>query len=270
MGRVIGIIAIKGGVGKTSAVSALGASMANDFNKKVLLIDANFSAQNLGLHVGLINPEITLHHVLDEKAKIQDAIIESGYGFDIIPGSIIYEKVNPVKLAEKLRDIRRKYDVILIDSSPNLNEELLAAMIASDELLVVTTPDIVTLTATLKAIRLAKEKKTPISGIILNKVYDKNFELSIEDIEKSSGCEVIAVLPHEIQIVEALSKSVPSTLNENSASTTEYKKLAASLVGEKYKEKGWKAKLKKFLYRVPKQEVNRTILKEARLKGFVC
>jgi len=51
MGKTIGIISIKGGVGKTTTVSALGAALANEFDKKVLLIDANFSAPNLALHL---------------------------------------------------------------------------------------------------------------------------------------------------------------------------------------------------------------------------
>jgi MinD-like ATPase involved in chromosome partitioning or flagellar assembly len=269
MGKVTGIIAIKGGVGKTSTVSLLGASLANDFQKKVLLIDANFSAPNLGMHVGILNPEVTIHHVLDNKASVKDAICETIYGFDVIPGSMIYEKVNPYKLAEKIRDLRRRYDVILIDSSPNLNEEILATMMASDELFVVTTPDIVTLSSTLRAVRVAKEKRTPISGIILNKVYDKKFEVSLEDIEKASGCDVLAVLPHDVYVLEALSRGIPSTLNRNSPSTKEYRKLAGTLAGKDFKEGKIKSILRTFMKSVPKQEVNRTVLKQKRINNYI-
>lgn len=269
MGKVIGVIAIKGGVGKTSAVSALGACAANDFNKKVLVIDANFSAPNLALHLGMINPEVTIHHVLDGKAKAQDAIYETGHGFDIMPGSLIYEKVNPLALGEKIRDLRRKYDLILIDSSPNLNEEILSTMLASDDLIVVTTPDIVTLSSTLRAVKLAKERRTPIMGLILNKVYNKKFELTLAEIEKASGVDVLAVLPHEVQVLEALSKNLPSTLHKNTESSKEYRKLAGSLLGEKYKEKSrFKKAIGFFMKNVPKQEVNRTILTENKLKSY--
>ena len=60
--KVIGIISLKGGVGKTSSVANLGAALT-EFGKKVLVVDANFSAPNLGLHLGLTNPEIKLHDV---------------------------------------------------------------------------------------------------------------------------------------------------------------------------------------------------------------
>jgi len=148
MAKKIGIISIKGGVGKTSTVSSLGASLANDFDKRVLLVDANFSAPNLGIHLGIIDPEFTIHHVLNNKAHIRKAIYDTGHGFHVLPGSIFYQKINPFKLREKLKDVEQNYDIILIDSSPTLNEEILATMLASDELIVVTTPDLATLSTT--------------------------------------------------------------------------------------------------------------------------
>jgi len=138
-------------------------------------------------------------------------------------------------------------------------------MIASDELIVVTTPDHVTLNSTMRAVKIAKDRRTPIIGIILNKVYGKDFEIPLEDIEKVSGCNVLAVLPHEIQVVEALSKCVPSTLYKDTDSTIEFRKLAASLLGEEYKTSKFKRFFGKFFSRVPKQDVNRVIFRKTRL-----
>jgi len=267
MTKTIGIISIKGGVGKTSAVASLGASLANDYGKKVLLVDGNFSAPNLALQIGFINPEITIHHVLDGKAQTKEAIYETGYGFDIIPGSLNYPVVNPLKLRDRLGEVKKKYDVVIIDSSPNLNNEILAAMMASDELIVVTTPDIVTLGTTLKAIKFAKERKTPINGLILNKVYNKKFEIPLQDIEDACKSHVLAVLPHDVNVLEALSRSLPSTMHKRTKGSEEYKKLAASLVGEEYKKNSWLGeKLRIFMKRVPKQDVNRVIFKVNRQK----
>lgn len=266
--KVIGIISIKGGVGKTSTVSALGAALANEFEKKVLVVDANFSAPNLGLHLGLINPDVTLHDVLSNKKDIQDSIYESEHGFHIIPGALIGRNVNPFKLKDKLKSIKKYYDIILIDSSPSLNEEILATMIASDELFVVTTPDHVTLSTTLRAVKLAKQKKTPITGLILNKVLGKDFELSLEDIENIAECNVMAVLPHEVEVMEALSKSTPSTLHKKTNSSLEYLKFAGSLIGEDYKDRSFRERMRhgfrKMFKKVPKQDINRVVLIDER------
>lgn len=256
MGKSIGILSLKGGVGKTSAVVALGAALA-DFGKKVLLVDANFSASNLGLHLNIIDPETTLHDVLSEVKHIKDAIIKHE-NFDVILPSLFSRKeINPLKLKSKLRSLKNKYDYVLIDSSPAMNEETLSAMLASDELFVMTTPDFPTLSNTLKAIKVARQKGTKINGIILNKVYNKNFELSIKDIEKVAEVPVLAVIPHDVNVLKSLSESVPSTIyNKKSEGSKEYKKLAALLMGEKYNPFSFGD----FFHITPKrQEINREI-----------
>ncbi len=256
--KTIGIISIKGGVGKTSVTSALAASLANDFQKKILVVDANFSAPNLGLHLGLINPEVTLHHVLNDKIDAKEAIYESEHGFHVIPGSLIYSnQINPFKLKSKLRQLKKYYDLILIDSSPTLNSEILSAIIASDELYAVTSPDHVTLSTTLRVLRAAKEKKNPIKGLILNKVYGEKFELGLREVEDASDCKVLAVLPHELAVVEALSKSTPSSIYKNTASTREIKRLAGALIGEEYSGRGLIEKIQSLFEKQSIPEKNR-------------
>jgi len=234
MGKVVGVLSLKGGVGKTSSVVSIGASLAK-MGKKVLLVDGNLSAPNLGLHLDVITPVKTLHHVLAGEEKIDDVIYET-HGLDIVPASLFHNlEVNPLKLKNKIRELKDKYDVILIDSSPSLDDETLGVMMASDELLVVTTPDFSTLSMTLKSVKSAKEKGTPITGLILNKVHNNNFELSLEDIEKTSDVPVMAVIPHDINIIRSQAQFVPSTyIKPNSQSNVEYNKLAHLIVGEKY------------------------------------
>jgi septum site-determining protein MinD len=241
MGKTIGVISLKGGVGKTSSVVALGSAL-EEMGKKVLMVDGNFSAPNLGLHLNVLEPAVTLHHVMDRSARISDAIYELSEKFHVLPASLFGKKVlNPLKLKDKLRTVKNKYDVTLIDSSPAMNEETLAAMLASDEVLVVTTPDFPTLSTTMKAVKLAKQRGTPIGGLILNKVHDKNFELSTDHIEETAGVPVLASVPHDINVMEAQSKFQSSVQHKpNSDSSFEFKKLAATLVGQKYQKKRFK------------------------------
>jgi septum site-determining protein MinD len=263
MGKVIGILSLKGGAGKTSVVAALGGAIA-DFGKKVLLIDANLSAPNLGLHLDIINPEVTLHHVLNRTANPKEAIYKLE-NFDILPASIFDKtNVNPLKLKDRIKTLKRKYDIILIDSSPALNEETLAVMLASDKLFVVTTPDYPSLSTTIKAVKSAKQRGNSIDGIILNKAYNKDFELSLKDIEETAEIPVMAIIPHDINILKALFEFTPSTIHKpNSEASIEYKKLAATLIGEKYKP----FRLKNFFKITPKrQEINREIFYESVFK----
>ena len=87
--RIIGFISVKGGVGKTTSVANLGFILANNFKKKVLVVDGNFSAPNLALHFGFVKPQYTLHDVLDGKVNIRKAIYEHSSGMHLLPSSLI-------------------------------------------------------------------------------------------------------------------------------------------------------------------------------------
>lgn len=264
MGKSIGILSLKGGVGKTSVVVSLGDALAS-FGKKVLLVDGNFSAPNLGLHLNIIDPEVTLHDVLNRTSSINDSI-SNLENFDVIPSKIFTNmKINPFDLRDKLKSLKKKYDIILIDSSPNLNEATLAVMLASDEIFIITTPDCPTLSTTLKAVKLAKQRGIPISGLILNKVYNKGFEISLDDIEKIIELPVLAVIPHDLNFSRALSEFTPlPSFKPNSRASIEYKKLAGALIGERYKPR---FNLRDFINITPrKEEINREVFYESMFK----
>jgi septum site-determining protein MinD len=259
-GEVIGIISLKGGVGKTSSVICLGDAISK-FGKKVLLIDGNTSSSGLGIYLNIIDSKVTLNDVLNNKKDIEEAIINMD-NFDIIT-SKFYTKdsVNSLKLKDKIKKLKKKYDYIIIDSAPSLNEETLAVMLASDKVIMITTPDLPTLGATIKSIKLAKQRGISINGIILNKVYRKKFELSLKDIQNSSGVPILAVIPHDVNFLKAVSQfrsyvSIKPSLE----GSEEFKKIAATIMGEKYKS----IKLKSFFrWLSPKeQDINRLIFYE--------
>ena len=264
MAKVIGILSLKGGVGKTSTVAALGDAMS-DFGKKVLLVDGNLSAPNLGMHLNIIDPEKTLHHILKGEIHAKDAVHKLDK-FDVIPASLFNQsKINVLKLRDKIRPLKRRYDVIIIDSPPALNEESLAVMNASDHMFIITTPDYPTMSTTLKIAKLIKQRGGLLTGLIINKVHKKNFELSTKDIEKTADVPVMAVLPYDINVLKAQSKFRPITAYKpKSEITDEIKRLAAALLGEKHRP----IKLKRmFRWLKPKkQDINRTIFYESVFK----
>lgn len=248
-GKTVSVIAIKGGVGKTTTVVNLGATLSKDFNQKVLLVDGNLSSPNLGHHVGIMNPDFTLRDVLMDKISPQAAIYKHELGFDVLPTNFTSnaDRFSVFKLKEKLNKIKRKYDYILIDSSPNLNNEMLLSMVAANELLVVTTPDHPTLRCTIEAVEAAKSQKTPISGLIVNKKRGKRFEISKGDIEKEACVPVIAVLPDDVKVLEALSKTTPLAYHSPKRKSTKgYHNIAAHLLGEDQKYVPLRQKVKKF------------------------
>ena len=265
MAKTIGIIAIKGGVGKTTVASSLAVDLANTYGKKVLLIDANYSAPNLGMHMGILAPQKTIHDILIGKAKIHNAIHKK-FGVDVIPGSFVFEKrINPFKLSDKIKKIKDEYDFVILDSSPSLNEEVLSTMLASDYLFVVTTPDYPTLYCSLRAAKLALQRGKPISGIILNKTSDPRFELSLKEIEEASRIPVVAKVPFDNNCKKALFYKMPiQVYDKKSKFSKEITRLGAALALKKENGFSWKKLLGLDFNR---EEVNRQFLKDSFYTG---
>jgi MinD-like ATPase involved in chromosome partitioning or flagellar assembly len=261
MAKTIGIIAIKGGVGKTTIAASLATDLANHYRKKVLLVDANYSAPNLGLHMDIVQPIKTIHEVLDKKAKIQKAI-HNKYGVDVIPGSYIYNKaLNPLKLKDKLRKVKHSYDFVIIDSSPTLNNEILSTILASDSLFVVTTPDYPTISCSMRAANIALQKGKPIRGIIINKIRNPLYEISLKEIEEATSIPVVAKIPDDKKAIKSLFTRIPlSIYSRKSSFSKEINRLNAAITGHKEKIPFHKRIFPKNFRR---EQVNRQLLKES-------
>ena len=236
--KTIGIISIKGGVGKTTTVINLASSLSKDYGKNVLVVDANFSSPNVGLHLGSVNHSVTLHDVIKGDINANKAVHSNELGFNYIPASLSgTNNLAYNKLKQKLSSLKKDYDYILLDSSPALNDELGATINASDELFVVSSPDLPTLSTTLRAVRLAKDKGMQIRGVVLNKVRGKKYELSPSDMSRLTGVPVVSVLKDNVKVLEALSHVKPVVVHSPySPVSLGYKKLAALISGENYVE----------------------------------
>lgn len=234
MGIIISFVSIKGGVGKTTLALETASALANDFGKKVLLVDANFSAPNIALYLDMKN-DLTLHDVLGDREGLHAAIYEA-YGMDIVPSSMYFnDKIDSFKLKKVLEKYKSRYDFIIIDSSPHYSE-MLPAITAADKIFVVTTPDRVTLHTSLKAAKVAKQNNANIEGVIINKIKDSKYEFDLKDIENIIELPVVARVKDHKKIIEAGHFKVPITIYDSlNDISKEVKRLARALVGAKEK-----------------------------------
>ena len=96
MAKAYAIISGKGGVGKTTSAVNLGTCL-NHLGEDVIIVDANLTTPNVGIHLGAPIVPITLNHALNNQAKFEDAIYEHETGTKIMPASLSLretEKIN--------------------------------------------------------------------------------------------------------------------------------------------------------------------------------
>ncbi len=259
MGRIVGIISLKGGVGKTTIASSLAADLARAHNKRVLLVDANFSAPNVSSHMRVLSPESYVGDYLSGVAA--EHAIHTRFGVDVMPGTFLSRKsVHTDRLRAKLVALKEKYDFIIVDSAPSLNDEFFSAFFAADDLLMVTTPDYPTLSTSMKLAKIARHRGKQIRGVIVNRMTGSPRELTLHEIQESTGLPVVSTLREHKDVRDSLHYQAPITaLFPNHAFSRELRKLSISLLGVKERIPAWK----RFIFSdMAAQEVNREVLRQ--------
>ncbi len=144
MAEVISILQHKGGVGKTTSTQNIGACLARQ-GKKVLLIDLD-SQGNLCHSFGISEPLETIHKCfIDIKLKTPLPIVNVKENLDIVCSDLDFIRVEFEIMTRNLREyilkklispIKDNYDYIILDCSPSLGIITTNALVASDSVLI--------------------------------------------------------------------------------------------------------------------------------------
>lgn len=235
--RVISILSGKGGVGKTTTVANMGIALSTIFNTKVLLLDGNSTTPDLGLHLGVYSFPHTLEDVLKRKVPILETIYHHPSGVDILPSSMSINTagIDMRDLKGFFRDLER-YDLVLLDSPPGLGRGVNSTLKITDEVLVVTNPELPAITDALRLIEVAKGTGVSIIGVVLNRVRGEKYELSLPEVESVFDAPVIVSVPEDARVRESIAFGEPIVSNSPfSPAAVVFKKLAARIIGEEYR-----------------------------------
>jgi cell division ATPase MinD len=264
MVRIINVCSGKGGVGKTVVASNLGIALQK-FYKKVAVIDLNLTTSHLSLYFGIFSYPKTLNHFLRNETRLEDAIYIHSSGLRIIPASLELEEIidiNVDNLKESLKRVFHDYDIVILDSAPGLGREALIALQASDEVLFVANPHVPSLVDIVKCNKVINSldpKPVPL-GIVVNRVKNKKYEITLDEIRQFTELPIIGVIPEDENILKSVNKKSLVTFNkQNSSSSKAFFRIAAELVGTYYKEPGIIDRIKRIFVKRDKEFFNRDI-----------
>jgi septum site-determining protein MinD len=241
-GRIISIVSVKGGVGKTTIAANLGLLFSKYPGERCLLVDGDLSLPNVGFHLDIMDPDITLHEVLKGEFHMSQAVHILESGLHVIPGLVADEGISSKGMREGIMQLAPQYNWILIDTTPSLDENLKNIVAFSDEIIVVSSPDFPSITASMKAVRMAAEIGVPVKGIVLNKVHNKAYELDVKEIEETLNVPVLGLIPDDQMVYESLSQRRPVVLySPSSPAAKKLRMLADKLAGREKKSRGFSA-----------------------------
>jgi len=205
IGRIIAFFGAKGGVGTTTLAVHLATHLVYTHHKKTLLIDHKQQLGHVALYLGLKDTQYHFDELLRNAERLDTELL-SGFivrhrsGLDVIAspemcGGMHEATSNEI---ERVMDfLRREYDYILIDSSISFQKSKSSLIDQSDEVCIVSTPDVAALRDLSRLIETISLSEAAVSKlrIVVNRSTAAD-SITAQQIEKAVRFPISIAVPN--------------------------------------------------------------------------
>lgn len=206
-GYMITVYGPKGGVGCTTIASNLAVALVDD-ESSVVLVDADLLYGDVAVYFN----EHSVNTLADLAPRAQDldpevvgdVLISHSSGVKLLsaPRPVDAEEINPEQFSDLIKYLRTMFTYVVIDTSTKLSDITIAALDASDLLVLITGHGIPDISRTQKFLELLPLLNfDPENTVVVMNQYDKRINISPEKVAKSFNKEISVVLPKEDRIV---------------------------------------------------------------------
>ena len=254
LARIITVTSGKGGVGKSNTAINL-AIQFKKMGQRVIILDADFGLANIEIMFGAV-PKHNLSDLIYQNKNIKEVITwgpaEVGFisGGSGIAGLSNLSRDYLVYIIQNLAELDAIADVVIIDTGAGISDAVLEFLVASGEIILVTTPEPTSITdsySLLKALNRHPRFQREYSEVkmLANKVGGKEegqmlFNKLNAVVARYLKLPItyLGAVPEDSQLSKAVMQQTPVSLGTPSAkSALAYEEIANKLMNKEFESK---------------------------------
>lgn len=247
LARIITVTSGKGGVGKSNTAINLAVQFRR-MGQKVIILDADFGLANIEIMFGAV-PRFNLCDFIYQGKSIKDIItwgpMEVGFisGGSGITGMSNLDKDNLSAIIGNLAELDEMADTIIVDTGAGIADAVLEFLVASGEILLVTTPEPTSITDSYSLLKALSRhprysSETTQIRVLANKVTGESEAQALYAklqtvVERYLKVPIsyLGMIPQDPMLAKAVMQQMPVSLeNPKARSAMAYEAVAAKLM----------------------------------------
>lgn len=229
MSRIIAVVSAKGGVGKSSVCAGLGRALAG-MGYSVLLVDADIALRSLDILLNAGEEAVfDWGDILNKNCEVWKAVLSLGGNLSLLRAPASGEGVETDGFVRMIKSVSGGFDFVILDSPAGLEKGFTLCVSAAREVIVVSTPDDVSIHAASLAADRARASGAAKLRLIINRYVKKQNARHIDEVIDGTCVRLVGIVPEDREL---LLSSNGGQISFYSPASAAFRRIARRMLGE--------------------------------------
>lgn len=247
LARVIAVTSGKGGVGKSNTAINIAINLKK-MGQRVIILDADFGLANIEIMFGTV-PKHNLSDLIYHQSNIKDIITPGAMDIGFISGGSGIVGMNNLNrdyltyIIKNLAELDAMTDVIIVDTGAGISDAVLEFLVASGEVLLITTPEPTSITDSYSLLKALNRHPKFLREMTQIKVITNRVENEAEGQALFNKLNAVVTrylklpisflgaIPYDALLAKAVMQQTPVSMSfPNAKATRAYEKITAALM----------------------------------------
>lgn len=217
MGKIVIVASGKGGTGKTTLTSHVGAALARS-GRLTALVDADAGFRNLDIALGLESSIVyDYSDFINGSSDLDDILIKSSdfenLYFVAAPQSVPTTDFNDEKTAEFWQSLKNRFEFVLADAPAGMGDGFMFAARYADEAIIVSLAETSSLRDADRVVDVLEELGVETVRLVLNRIrpelIERKIMMNVDDCVDVLSIPILGIIPEDEAVTRSMISGSP-------------------------------------------------------------